>query len=217
MERGWFIVFEGTEGTGKSTQVKLLVDRLRSLGMPVVTTREPGGTAIGERIRELILSEDSDAIDPRTEALLHTAARAQHVADVIRPALERGEVVISDRFADSTLAYQGGGQGLPIDSLLALQRFATHRVEPDIRVFLDLPVEIALERRHAEPETTNRIDRESIEFHRRVESAFRQRIASEPDLWVIVDGTRTPEEVAESIWTALQSRIPAELKSAEPI
>jgi dTMP kinase len=197
-----FITFEGPEGAGKSTQIRLLADRLRANGADVVTTREPGGTAIGEQIRAVLLSSTSSGISAETEALLMTAARAQHVSEVIRPALERGQIVLCDRYVDSTIAYQGGGRGLSIDGLLRLQTFATGGLEPDLRVLLDLPVEMGLRRRRSGGEETNRLDDESLQFHTRVRHMYLE-LAQHPD-WVVIDASRDVQAVASDVLAAVE-------------
>ncbi|HEX5497726.1 MAG TPA: dTMP kinase, partial [Thermomicrobiales bacterium] len=169
---GHFIVFEGPEGSGKSTQGRRLADWLRG-GLPdVVLTREPGGTPLGERIRDLLLAQDAYAMLPEAEALLYAAARAQHVGAVVRPALERSATVVCDRFVDSSIAYQAGGRGLPLAEILAIQRLAVGDVRPDLRLLLDLPVAIGLARRFAAGEEINRFDRAELTFHERVRDVY---------------------------------------------
>jgi dTMP kinase len=189
---GFFVAFEGPEGAGKTTQIVLLSERLRAEGHAVTVTREPGGTPLGERIRALLLDPAGVEIHARAEALLHNAARAQHVEAVIRPALERGEVVICDRFLDSTLAYQGGGRGLDLAALRGVQAFAVDGCEPRLRVLLDLPVEIGLARRC-------RMDAEALGFHERVRATFAALAAASPESWIVVDAARDPEAVAAEI------------------
>ncbi len=163
MTRGRFITFEGTEGSGKSTQIRLLERHLRSAGFEVDVTREPGGTPMGEAIRQLLFSDAGAQSDARTIALLHTAARAEHVAKRIAPALDRGVHVLCDRFMDSTLAYQGGGSGLPIDQLLSLQTFAVGDCEPDLRILIAIDVETGLSRRLEGSGDVNWVDRAGLE------------------------------------------------------
>jgi dTMP kinase len=206
--RGLFFVFEGTEGSGKSTQLRLLAARFRNAGLAVTTTREPGGTPIGEAVRGLILSDEYGEIDPRTEALLHTAARAEHVCALIRPALEKGDHVLSDRFYDSTLAYQGGGSGLPLDELRALQHFAVGRTEPDQRILLRTSVELGLQRRLADDGVVNRIDRAELDYHKRVAATFDALAEQEPDRWIVVDGEQSPDTVSAALVCALNARFP---------
>jgi dTMP kinase len=196
---GIFIVFEGPEGSGKSTQARLLANRLRAGKRGVVLTREPGGTPIAEQVRTILLDRTNCAMLPETEALLYSAARAQHVGDVIRPALERGEVVICDRFADSTIAYQGGGRGLSIDDLRAIQRLATGGLTPTLRILVDVPVEIGLRRRFGVAAEVNRLDVAGVEFHERVRAAYLALAAEDPTTWAVVNGDGTVEEVEERI------------------
>jgi dTMP kinase len=190
-----FIVFEGGEGSGKSTQARLLAETLGA-----VLTHEPGGTALGRRIRELVLGTAGDAVDDRAEALLMAADRAQHVAEVIRPALERGRAVVSDRFSGSTLAYQGYGRGLGLDDLAWLSRWAAVGVQPDVVVLLDLPVEVAAGRRSATPD---RMESEDGDFHTRVVEGYRALAATDPAHWVVVDATGDVDEVAARVRKAV--------------
>ncbi len=150
MRRGEFIAFEGIDGSGKSTQSRMLAERIRALGRTVVLTREPGGTPIGEAIRSLLFDRTLGEFEPRAEALLHSAARAQHVAQVIEPALREGNAVVTDRFTDSTLAYQGGGNGLSLVDLETIQAFAVQGIEPDLRILIDVPPKTGLARRLAD-------------------------------------------------------------------
>jgi dTMP kinase len=205
--RGIFLVFEGPEGSGKSTQARKLADRFRACGYDVVLTREPGGTPIGEQIRKIVLGEANCAMLAETEALLYSAARAQHVREVIQPALEQGKVVISDRYADSTLAYQGGGRGLPMDQLLAVQTLATGGLWPDLRLLLDLPVEIGLARRLMAEGEVNRLDRTEVAFHQRVRRAYLELALANPEGWAIIDAEQEPERVAVLVVEAVTARL----------
>jgi len=200
---GRFIVLEGTEGVGKSTQARLLADRLRDAGYPVLLTREPGGTPIGEQLRTLLLAPESYAMLPRTEALLYTAARAQHVGEVIRPALAREQIVVCDRYSDSTLAYQGGGRGLPMAELAAVQALATDGLSPDLRILLDAPVAVGLQRRLAAPQDVNRLDRAEIAFHERVRQTYSELVTANPQDWLVIEAQGTAAEVAERVWDAV--------------
>jgi dTMP kinase len=213
--RGLFVAVEGPEGAGKSTLVRSLADRLRNAGFEPVATREPGGTALGEAIRGLLLAEEARAMLPATEALLYAAARAQHVGELIRPALARGAVVVCDRFVDSSLAYQAGGRGLPLDDVRAAQRLALGGLEPDLRVLLDLPVDEGLARRFGSPEAPNRLDLESVSFHRRVRSAYHDLVRSAPAAWVVIDAGRPPAAVAEDAWQAVLARLPGASSGAD--
>ncbi len=202
-----FVVFEGPEGSGKSTQLARLAGRLRAAGDEVVETREPGGTRLGNAVRELLLGRDDYAILPETEVLLLAAARAQHVREVIAPALSRKAWVLCDRYVDSTYAYQGGGHGLSIEELRTIQHYATGGLMPRLRLLLDVPVEIGLARRHADPESVNRIDLAGVDFHRRVRQAFLNLAAAEPDRWLVVDASAGLDEVASQVWDGLTERL----------
>jgi dTMP kinase len=204
---GAFIVLEGPEGAGKTTQARLLAERLRQRFPEVVVTREPGGTAAGERIRAILLDQFDCAILPETEAFLYAAARAQHVVEVIRPALERGAAVVCDRFVDSSLAYQSGGRGLDLAEVQAIQRMAVRGVEPDLRVLLDLPVEEGLRRRLDSAAEVNRLDLAGVEFHERVRGCYHQLVAAAPDRWVVIDASRDPDAVATDLWQAVDDRL----------
>ena len=204
MPRGRFIVVEGGEGSGKSTQVALLARRLREAGREVVETFEPGATALGARLRDLLL-HDGGAVDARAELLLLAADRAVHVAEVVRPALERGADVVSDRFAPSTLAYQGRARGLGVDVVASISRFAAGDLEPDLVVVLDVAHDQARARR---PDPTDRFERAPDAFHRAVREAYRELAGSFG--WVVVDGSAgAPGEVAERVWQACVARFGA--------
>ncbi len=190
------IVFEGGEGSGKSTQAALLAQRLGA-----VLTREPGGTDIGRRIRSLVLDASvGAALDARAEALLMVADRAQHVAEVLGPALDRGLDVVSDRFTASTLAYQGFARGLPVDELSRLSSWATGGLEPDLVILLDLPAEVAATRMKPE---ADRMEAAGNDFHRRVAEGYRALAAADPARWRVVDGSGTVDEVEARVAKAL--------------
>ncbi len=207
--RGRFITLEGGEGAGKSTQARLLGERLATIGVPVVVTREPGGTPAGERIRALLLAPAAEPITAQTEALLMTAARAEHVAKVIEPALDRGAWVISDRYVDSTFAYQGGGRGLPLRRLQQAQELATHGLTPDVTFLLDLPVEAGLQRRMGAMEEPNRLDAEARSFHESVRTGYHSLVAADRVRWHIVDATESIEQIADAIWQEVIRRFGA--------
>lgn len=198
-----FITFEGPEGGGKSTQLRRLRDELTARGYAVVTTREPGGTAIGEGIRQILLSSQHCDMLPETEALLNSAARAQHVAEVIRPALAAGKLVLCDRYADSTLAYQGAGRGLDERALLEMQRVATGGLWPDLTLLLDVPVEVGRARRLASGEPLNRIDADEAAFHERVRAWFLRAAERDPLRWRRIDASAEPDAVAHEILLAV--------------
>lgn len=204
---GTFIVFEGPEGAGKSMQAARLAAWLRARGHTVLETREPGGTAIGDEIRTVLLSSRDCAMLPETEVLLLAASRAQLVRSTIQPALARGEVVICDRYVDSTLAYQGGGRQMPMAPLLSIQAYATGGLKPDIRLLLDLPVTIGLQRRFADPGTVNRIDNDGVAFHERVRAAYLDLVLKNPNDWIVIDASAPIEDVARDIAAAISDRI----------
>jgi len=191
MNRGRLIVFEGGEASGKSTQAARLAADLGAL-----LTREPGGTAVGERIRAVVLDPDAGVLDRRAEALLLAADRAQHVAEVVEPTLARGEDVVSDRFIPSSLAYQGYGRGLDLDELRRISAWASAGLEPDLVILLDVSPEVARARRAA---ASDRMEAESDEFHQRVAAGYRQLAATDPERWVVVDGTGDVDEVAKRV------------------
>ncbi|WP_345509625.1 dTMP kinase [Phytohabitans houttuyneae] len=195
--RGTFVVFEGGEGAGKSTQVNALADALRAERREVVVTREPGATEVGQRIRSLVLGKQSN-LSPRAEALLYAADRADHVATVVRPALSRGAVVISDRYVDSSLAYQGAGRTLPVDEVSWLSSWATGGLRPDLVVLLDVPPEVGLGRA-ARRGTADRLESESVAFHERVRYAFLDLAAADPKRYLVLDATHAPEEITAAV------------------
>ncbi len=193
-----FITFEGPEGSGKTSQLPALVTYLQGLGYEVVCTREPGGTAISDQIREVLMSMKNQELRPRTEILLFLAARAQLVEQVIKPALQVGKIVLCDRYGDSTLAYQGYGHGLDLGILRQMLAFATDNLKPDLTLFLDLDVGIGLARKKKASEW-NRMDAYELAFHNRVREGYHKLIAEEPDRWVTVDATRDMETVQANL------------------
>ncbi|MBQ0902707.1 dTMP kinase [Micromonospora sp. U21] len=197
---GLFVVFEGGEGAGKSTQLAALAERLRGQGRDVVVTREPGATTVGQRIRSLVLDNSGDeAPSPRAEALLYAADRAHHVAAVVRPALVRGGVVISDRYVDSSLAYQGAGRTLPVDEVSWLSSWATGGLKPDLVVLLDVEPQTGLSRVASRSEGADRLEAESIAFHERVRYAFLDLAAADPKRYLVLDASRPAEEITEQV------------------
>ena len=194
-----FVTFEGPEGSGKSTQIQLLDRALRARGLGVVCTREPGGTAIGEQIRDVLHSHANTAMVPSAEVLLYSADRAQHVAEVVAPALARGDIVISDRYAESTLAYQGYGRGLDMEALRRITAFAIGELWPDLVIYLDLDVELGLRRKQREQAAGrgewNRMDQEGLAFHRRVREGYLAMARAEPGRWLVVDGNQPVETI----------------------
>jgi dTMP kinase len=205
-----FITFEGPEGGGKSTQIQLLAERLRRQGYGVVMTREPGGTAIGDQIRDVLHDTANTAMSPTAELMLYSASRAQHVAEVIRPALAAGQVVLCDRFADSSMAYQGYGRGLDRAMLAALTAIATGGLTPDLTLFLDLDVERGLARRAERGEEMNRLDLEAVGFHQRVRAGYHALAAAEPARWVSLDADRPVAAVAADVWRVVAERLVAQ-------
>ena len=201
---GWFVTLEGPEGSGKSTQSERLRDAAAAAGQDVVLVREPGGTAAGERVRSILMDAGPVGIrlTQRTDALLFNAARAQLLDELIDPALRRGALVISDRYADSTLAYQGGGGELPLDELRSVVRFATGGLRPNRTILFDLPVEVGLARKSS-AETTRFEAHFDRAFHERVRAAYLLFAAAEPDRWVVVDGTAPPDDVFAALWAVL--------------
>jgi dTMP kinase len=201
--RGRFISFEGPDGAGKTTQLRLLAARLEAAGHRVVCTREPGGTPLGEQLRTLILPRDDTTNDPVAELLLLNAARAQLVAQVIRPALASGAIVLADRYADATLAYQGYGRGGDLAELRTIIAIATRGLRPDRTILLDLPIDASLKRLTTRG-ADNFFDRMGPEFRRRVRDGFLTLAAAEPQRWVVVDGTQSVEAVAERVWESVK-------------
>ena len=199
MTRGRFIAFEGGEACGKSTQAALLATALDA-----VLTREPGGTTIGRSIRSLVLDPATVGLDARAEALLMAADRAQHVAEVVEPALAAGRHVVTDRFAGSSIAYQGGGRGLPSDEVRRLSEWATAGVWPDLIVLLEVPAAVADERLQRD---LDRMEAEPRAFHDAVAASFREQAAAEPERWVVVDGTGTVEQVRAAVNAAVGDRL----------
>ncbi len=205
--RGLLITFEGPEGSGKTTMARWLSGLLREKGYRVLFTREPGGTPVGEAIRELLHAHEHADMSARAEALLFCAARAQLVERVIRPFLTEGGIVISDRYADSTLAYQGYGRGLDLEELRRLNRFATGGLEPDLTFLLDIAVEQGLARRRVSGDAWTRLDALELSFHQRVREGYRAMAAAEPTRWVVIDASQPIEAVQAAILSHLRERL----------
>lgn len=203
-DRGFFITFEGTDGAGKTTQIQRLSTELGQLGYDVCLTREPGGTPISEQIRDMLLNPDHSEMAATTELLLYAASRAQHVSEVIKPALEAGKMVISSRFADAMVVYQGYGRGLDLERINRLNRIATDGVTPDVTFVLDLPVEIGLQRVRKSRGGLDRLEREKIDFHQRLRDGYRTLAKQEPHRLKIVDAQASPEGVYAQIKAAIQ-------------
>lgn len=222
-----FITFEGPEGSGKSTQARRLYERLEAGGYPVILTREPGGTPISDLIRRILLDLRNGEMDPTTETLLFSAARAQHVAERIRPYLSVGGIVVCDRFADSMLAYQGFGSGRDLDELRTLTHIATGGLRPDITFYLDLPAQDGLDRKRkaaqrtssasplspkaqsSEPAEWNRLDARDLAYHERVRNGFLELVKLEPERWQVLDAHQPLDVLSAQIWQAVALRLPA--------
>ena len=203
MKRGYFITFEGPEGAGKSSQIRMLGEALRAAGREVVITREPGGTPLAEAIREVVKGHNTgETVYPATELLLIEAARSQHVREVIEPALAAGKVVLCDRFYDSSTAYQGGGRGLKRETIAMLNEFAADGVVPDLTILLDLPPERGFERTETRAETQGEFDRfeeEKLDFHRRVRAEFLALAGREPQRVKVVSADRAKDEIGRDV------------------
>ncbi len=203
-----FITFEGPEGSGKTTQIQALHRYLEERGYDLIVTREPGGTRIGDQIRRILLDPRNQELLPEAEILLFSASRAQLVGQVIRPALARGTIVLCDRFADSTLAYQGYGRGLDLEQLRRITAFATGGLMPDLTIYLDLDVEEGLRRKRQDEgkdqEAWNRLDQQALEFHRRVRQGYLALAAAEPERWFVVDASQPAEVIQQAIRTRVE-------------
>lgn len=205
--RGIFLALEGVEGAGKSTQMRLLGEWLASHAIPHTLAREPGGTPVGEAIRRILLDSGAMEVPPRTELLLMLAARSAYVRSVVRPALDRGDVMVSDRFALSTFAYQGGGRGLDLEEVRILNGFATGHLQPDLTLLFDLPVAEGIARQRESGKTRDRIEREASEFQERVRATYLKMAAADPSV-VLVDASSSPEAVHERVREVLAARFP---------
>ncbi len=206
LKKGIFISFEGIEGTGKTTQARLLSERLVEKGYEVILTQEPGGTVIGNRIREILLLPEHKEMSYMTELLLYNAARAQHLSEKIIPALNQGKVVITDRFTDSTVAYQGYGRGIDIQLIMSINNIATGGIKPHLTILFDLDVEVGLKRNRG----INKVDRlelEDIEFHKKVREGYLKIAEAEPDRIKTVDTSLPLKDVSENVWEIVRWRL----------
>jgi dTMP kinase len=205
---GKFITFEGGEGVGKSTQVRILFEKLMEIGVNCLLTREPGGSKGAEEIRELLVKGGTDKWHPMTEALLHNAARAEHLESTIRPAINDGVCVISDRYADSTIAYQGYGQGVDVDTLLAMHKISTKNFWPDLTIVLDgNELHRAVEREEENNDKEDRYERMGSEFHEKLQQSFLDIAKKNPERCIVVSAKGTIEEVADRIWQSVQEKL----------
>jgi dTMP kinase len=202
-----FITLEGPEGSGKTAHLPPLAESLEQQGYLVVVTREPGGTPIGDEIRSTLLRLGNTAMHPTTEILLFQASRAQHVQELILPALQAGKVVLCDRFSDSTLAYQGYGHQTDLAELAQIVRFATGGLQPDLTVLLDVDIEVGLQRRSADKGNWNRLDAKEAAFHRRVRDGYLKMAADEPERWAVVDASLPIEQVQEEVRAIVSRRL----------
>ncbi|MCS7198004.1 MAG: dTMP kinase [Candidatus Bipolaricaulota bacterium] len=203
LNKGIFIVFEGIDGCGKSTQLRALAERLHAHGIEPLVIREPGGTPVGEQIREILLEHPFE-MDPLTELLLYEASRSELTRTVLRPALQSGQVVLADRFAMASLAYQGYGRGLDLTLVRQFNTIATEGIEPSMTIVIDVPVEVALARKRS---SFDRLERAGLEFHERVRRGYRE-LAQQTPRSLLLDGTRPASELAEQIWHAVYPLFP---------
>ena len=202
-----FITLEGPEGSGKTSQLPALAEYLRAAGYDVVVTREPGGTAVGDQIREILMNLQNVSIIPRTEILLFLAARAQHVEELIRPALAAGKIVLCDRYGDSTLAYQGFGHKTDLKMLQTLLDFSTGGLKPDLTLLVDVPVEMGMARKRANSSEWNRLDAYALAFHERVRAGYFALAEAEPGRWLTIDATKDLESIQEALRSAILNRL----------
>jgi dTMP kinase len=209
--RGTFITFEGMDGSGKTTQMHRLAERLRSLGRTVLETAEPGGPPIARKIRRILLDSANQELCPTTEILLYFASRAQNVDQWILPALGRGEIVLADRFTDSSLVYQGVGRGLGIDTVSDLERIACRGLKPDLTILVDVDAEASLARARsrnlAQPHCETRMDDQAIEFHLKVHQAYHALAAAEPERVRLVDGRAAMDEIEREVWSIVSAHV----------
>ena len=207
---GLFITVEGPDGAGKSTLVKKLNKKLQDvLTVPFIATREPGGSDIAEKIREVIIDLDNKEMDAKTEALLFAASRRQHIIETIQPALNRGEVVLCDRFVDSSIAYQGAGREIGVEEVATLNQFATENLTPDLTLYLDVDAQIGLNRigHKNSNRKKDRLELEEVSFHNRVRDAYLVLLDNNADRMALIDATKSPNEVLEAAWTVLKNEL----------
>jgi len=202
-----FITLEGPEGSGKSSHMTPLAEALRQAGFEVVVTREPGGTPIGDEIRDTLLNLKNTAMHPTTEILLFQASRSQHVYELILPSIRQGKVVLCDRFADSTMAYQGYGHQTDLEELAQIIRFATGGLQPDLTLLLDVDIEIGLKRRSSDQDSWNRLDAKEQAFHQRVRDGYLEMAHAQPDRWVVVDASQALEQVQQALIEIVLERL----------
>lgn len=202
-----FITFEGLDGSGKTTQVQRLTSWLRTHEREVLPIRDPGSTRIGDGVRTILHDRANTNIDAKTELLLYCAARSQLIAEQIQPSLDKGIIVLSDRFTDSTLAYQGYARGIDIGFLQGLLKFVTNGLKPDLTIYLDVDPDSALQRRRASGEELNRLDVEAMEFHQRVRDGYHSLIAQAPARWQVIDAAQTQDQVAAAIKQAINAKL----------
>ena len=210
---GVFVAFEGPEGAGKSTQLRLLTERLRASGLEPLVTKEPGGTPVGERIREVVL-DPALHVTPLSEFLLYSSSRAQLVGEVIRPALEAGKLVLCDRFAGASVAYQGYGRGLPLELIHTVTQSVTGGLKPDLTLLFDLPPEVGLAR-VARRGQRDRLERADLSFHRRVREGFLQQAATDSG-WVTLDASRGQAELHTLVWQTVEPHLKPEVHTRSP-
>ena len=207
MKRGYFITFEGGEGAGKSIQVEILSSHLSEKGYHIVVTREPGGTRIGEQIRAITHNPENVDLTPVAEAYLMAAARAQHVAQIIEPSIASGKIVICDRFVDSSIAYQGYGRKLGPDVIDKLNELAVNGAVPDLTVYLNVPLELGMQRRKKSNKASDRLDLQQKEFYTRVHQGYLELVKKNPKRYVVIDASRTIVEVASEIWKVVELKV----------
>lgn len=203
-----FITFEGPDGAGKSTIIKLVHEKLLQDGFNIVLTREPGGTPIAEKIRDIILDNSNQALDARTEALLYAASRRQHLVEKIWPALKEGKIVLCDRFLDSSLAYQGGGRNLGVENVLNINLFATENTYPDLTLFFDVSPEVGLARVSKDKKrVADRLDNENENFHDKVYKTFKEIVEQNKNRIVVIDASKSIDEVIETTYKIIKERL----------